>query len=111
MASKVKPIKPEDIAVAKKAYIPYEVVKAFNNLIAKEWNGREAIVKQCDVIKEILKMFDGTKTPMSVDGIYKEEYLEVEEIYRAEGWHVEYDKPGYDDHYEPNWTFRKNKSR
>ncbi len=44
---------------------------------------------------------------MSSSEIYERHLLDVEPSYRAEGWEVEYDKPGYNETYEATFTFRK----
>lgn len=39
--------------------------------------------------------------------VYGKQYLDVEDIYRKEGWKVVYDKPAYCETYEPTFTFSK----
>lgn len=103
--NKVKPIKPDEVDGAK--VIPDEVIKAFNTLIAKEWDGRSAILRQGDVIKEIGRNLKASGKVMARSELFDEHYLDVEEIFRQEGWKVHYDKPAYNEDYEPSWTFQK----
>lgn len=39
--------------------------------------------------------------------IYENRWLDIEDSYRAVGWHVEYDKPGYCESYEATFTFKR----
>ena len=100
-----EPIKPEDVIDAKKKTLPSEVIDSFNFLIARNWNGRSATVLQKDVCDEIVRR-------MGLDGgtrerIYENHWLDVEAIYRATGWVVTYDKPGYCETGEPYFKFSK----
>ncbi len=97
----VKPIKPNEV-VEKKVF-PDEVITAFNELIAKNFSQGEASFKQEDIVKLIVAK--GIKR----NTIYPNHLLDVEELYRAQGWEVEYDKPGFNETYEPTFTFRKKK--
>ena len=38
--------------------------------------------------------------------IFSEGYLNVEEVYREQGWVVSYDKPGYNESYDANFKFK-----
>ncbi len=91
------PISPTEAASGK--HIPDEVFDAFNELI-QEGSG---VVRQKDVVARIL-----AKMP-AVDSntVYQRGWLNVEGAYRAKGWRVEYDKPGWDESYEAFFTFRK----
>lgn len=86
-----KPIRPEEIAGVKKEQLPNEVIEAFNEEIAKHYNNGRAKVLQKDVVARI-------RTKMDIDAdkdhhIYNDKWLDVEGIYRAEGWKVRYEKP------------------
>ena len=39
--------------------------------------------------------------------IYDKNWLDVEDVYESAGWKVEYDKPGYNENYEPTFTFSR----
>lgn len=96
-----KPIKPSEIVSAKRETIPGQVFAAFNTCIANAFRGKSAKVLQKDVIAEIMKRMP------SVDRneIFNGGWLDVEDVYRAEGWTVEYDKPGYNESYPATFTF------
>jgi len=53
-----KPITPSEITKAKKEAIPDEVFDAFNELIAKHWNGHSATIKQTEVANLIASKLD-----------------------------------------------------
>jgi hypothetical protein len=103
--NKVKPISPYEIDKAK--VIPDEVIEAFNVLIAKNWNGRYAIVGQEEAIEEILKRL---KT-RNRNKLFDEGYLDVEGKFQEVGWDVTYDSPAYNETYEPSWKFQKKQER
>ena len=100
MARKI--LRPDEITDAKKEYIPDGVFDVFNMLITKHWNGHEAIVKQEELMTHIQNRLGCER-----EKIYAEKYLDVEDIYRAEGWSVTYDKPAYCENYEPYFEFKK----
>ena len=97
----MKPITPNEVASQKLKTMPEGVLAAFNELIASKYTDGISVVTQDDVIKLIF-----LKTDINRAEVFKEGYLNVEEIYREAGWKVEYDKPGYNESYSPFFTFR-----
>lgn len=95
------PIKPDDVTQKKTSTIPDVVFDAFNETIAKHWDGRVARFEQREVVALI------TAKGISSTDAYAKKYLDVEESYRAVGWSVEYDRPGYNETYEPTFTFQR----
>lgn len=79
--------------------IPDEVFLVFNALIAQNlYNGRSR-VKQNDVVEILVQQgFDKSE-------IFKKHWLDVEDGYRKAGWKVEYDKPAYNESYDPSFRF------
>jgi hypothetical protein len=102
----VKPIKPSVAAKkaqkAKESNIPPEVIKIFNKLIVKNLNGNRAIIEQEEAILTI-----SSEMNVPRQTIFDLNYLNVESIFRKEGWRVEYDKPGFNEFYEPTFTFSR----
>ncbi len=99
MSNKTMPIRPSEIPETKVKIFPDEVFESFNELIAQQWCGHSVNIKQKDVIDLMIKK-----------GLKKEEisnqgWLNIEEVYRSVGWTVKYDKPGYNENYEPSFTF------
>lgn len=100
----VKPISPSEVAEIKKDLLPDFVIETWNNTIAKFWNGSYAMIFQNKIITELLE-----KSPILItrNEIFDEHWLDVEDIYIAEGWNVKYDKPAYNENYEPTFKFSK----
>lgn len=98
----VKPITPSQVIKKKKDGIPDFVIEAFNTLIAKNFNGHSSTLRQEDVLQVILAASpEGTTS----DKVFDEHWLDVEDIFRKAGWDVEYDKPAYNETYEPTFKF------
>lgn len=98
-----KPISPSEVVALKTERIPPAIFDAFNSMIAKHWDGRAATFEQRAVVDEILERFKGTTR----EDIFNSKWLDVEESYRAAGWRVDYDRPGYNETYEARFTFTK----
>ena len=98
-----KPITPDEVGEVKSSKMPPEVFDAFNECIAKHWDGRSANFTQKEALAAILaKLPDETS-----ETVYENRWLDVEELYRRAGWHVDYDRPGYCETYEANFTFKR----
>ena len=96
-------IKPSQVAKTKKSVIPKGVFDAFNELIAKNFGGGSADVGQEEAVKLACKKLK------IKDSEFEDEWLNIEEVYEAAGWKVDYDKPCYygGDNYKPFYTFTK----
>ena len=97
----VKPITPEEATSAKADSLPESVLLAFNELIAKNFDGRMSEFTQKEA--EALLVKKGIKR----SDIYEQGYMDVEDIYREAGWRVTYDKPGYNESYDAKFTFER----
>ncbi len=102
----VKPITPQEAHDAHEESIPHEVITAFNHLIKTNWNptSLSAVVPQDAVAKLAAEALDVTEGVL-----YDHHWLDVEDLFRAAGWDVEYDKPGYNESYTASFTFRRKK--
>jgi len=98
------PIKPSEVRQHKTDLLPEEVFIAFSDCIAITWDGRSSVVKQRDVVGRIAAAMSITTAE-----VVQRHYLDVEEAYRAHGWDVEYDKPGYNETYEATFRFTTGK--
>jgi hypothetical protein len=109
-----KPITPQEVVSKKCDSLPDVVLTAFNEQIAESWNGYDSTFLQNDIIDTIIKKLKvqqpNLSTPQCRQLIFDKGYLDVESIYKAVGWKVEYDKPGYNESYEPSFKFTKGKS-
>ena len=102
----IAPIRPEEVVDAKirLGVIPEQVIEVFNTLIAKHMSGSSARVPQNEVIAMIISRLNCSR-----DSIFTSRYLDVEDVYRASGWSVYYDKPGYNESYDAYFEFKKPK--
>lgn len=102
MANKVsiRPISPKEAMGHCYGNIPSEVIDTWNKMIVKKLSNGTAVIRQAEIVKAICK-------EMSVKPIfiYAQRWLDIETLYRKRGWKVEYDKPGYNETYEPTFTF------
>jgi len=96
-----QPITPNEVVRLKEKILPNEVFDAFNELIAKKWNGRSSTVLQCEVVK----LLKGKMQLEDTSIIFDNNWLDVEPVYRDAGWVVKYDKPGYNESYEASFKF------
>ena len=100
----VKPISPKEVAGSKKQSMPDAVLESFNEMIKENEDDGYAIFLQKEVVKRM------KKKGLKEKDIFDKGYLNVETIYRKEGWNVEYDNPGYCESYDSSFTFsRKSK--
>jgi hypothetical protein len=105
----VSPIKPIDtkkrqreLELEKARLIPEQIVQVFNHLIAENrFSNNESTVSQDKAIARILKAMP----EVTRDQIFDNKWLDIEPLYREEGWKVFYDKPGYNETYTPSWKF------
>ncbi len=98
----VKPITPSQAEKLKSSSIPDAVIEAFNELIAEKLNGRHATVMQKEAVRRIK-----TKMKVTNDELFYNGWMDVEPIFRKAGWKVTYDKPAYNESYEPSFQFSK----
>lgn len=99
----IKPISPNEVVEKKQEIFPGEVIGCLNHLIAKNWDGHKSVILQVEIVEQICEVMKIEKVK-----VYDNNYLEIEDIYRDQGWCVEYDKPGYNEvYYPPSFTFTK----
>lgn len=97
----VIPLSPAQALQQKGEYIPDGVVQAVNDLLVKKMSKttRSIVLRQCDII-------DASCAHM---GIHREKFelswLDFEALFEGFGWKVSYDKPGYNESYEPTFEF------
>jgi hypothetical protein len=102
----MKPISPQEVAQAKAKRIPEPIIRAFNDLIAKNWDGEFSVVFQVKVIELAIEYFcEEKQIQVTREKIFQNNWLDIEEIYRNEGWKVIYDRPSYCENYEAYFKF------
>lgn len=96
------PIRPSEIAEAKKKLIPPEIFEVVNELLVlRSTGGRSSInITQNEIIEKVLSKLNIDRTELFSNG-----YLNFEEAYREYGWEVYYDKPCYNESYDAFFKF------
>lgn len=101
--SNVQPIRPDQVGETKIIIFPDAVLESFNEIIAQNYCNGQSHFKKDDAValmesKGLLR-----------NEIYEKHWLDVEDVYRAAGWKVEYDQPAYCETYAATFTFIKKK--
>ena len=101
---KNRPITPEEVRKSRITYIPDIVFEAINELIIKHFDGKESIVKQDEILDKICT----EETGLTHNMVFDFHFLDIEDIYREQGWEVTYDKPTYCEDYDAYFKFEIN---
>ena len=96
-----KPISPEEVVQLKLEQVPDGVIRAFNEAIAEHYQGGRAEVPLWLVRNKITIHTDTPED--TIPGWW----LDIEEIYRKEGWEVSFYKPDYGESWQSYFDFRK----
>lgn len=109
----VKPLSPGQVAETKQ--IPHEVISTVNELLQEKFNGHSCWLGQDEVIDWALQKFKESggatfnsryeKVEVTRQMLFDRGWLNFEVLFRAHGWDVMYDKPGYNETYPANWKF------
>lgn len=94
------PLSPETAREAQMDAIPPGVISIFNNLIVENFSANT------NSAKVLLEDFVGALRE-NLGNDFPSFYLDVENVYRAAGWLVEFDKPGYNESYNASFQLRK----
>lgn len=95
------PISPDDIPAAKETVFPPFVYDCFNKCITQKYTNGRATVYLKDVTPLIKDACKENNIPFHTD------FLNIEEVYRAQGWNVVYDGPAYCESYDAYFVFSK----
>jgi hypothetical protein len=98
----IKPLSKEEVKRGKT--IPDIIIKTVNELLIKNYHNGKAIIMQSEIV-DMVSGDSGDPDCISRTDIYDNNYLDFEDIYRAIGWKVTYDKPGYSESYDPRFIF------
>ncbi len=96
----IGPISPDEAKAT--IAIPEAVFEVVNELLRERAGSGRCTLKQNEVVKLLL-----AKVDVGESEIFRRNWLDFEEAYRAAGWKVEYDKPGYNETYEATWAFSR----
>jgi len=97
------PITPDQVPAARQAVLPDRVIVVFNALIVKAWDGQRAMVYQEEAVEAIL----GAGIVRTREEVFEQGLLNVEPVYQAAGWHVAFDKPGWNESYPAYFVFAR----
>lgn len=100
--TKVQPINPNEIVNEKIKAIPDQVIRVFNELIARNWNNDRSIVFTNEAV-EFIKFLTGA----SKDTIIQNHWLDIEPIYTANGYEVTYNEASGNESFPSYYEFRK----
>lgn len=104
----VKPLTPSEVAAEQVTTIPDFVIEAVNGLLLAGFRGGRAKLYQPQLVDAIIqKAPDGTLR----SDVFANHWLDFEDTFRQAGWVVVFDKPGYNESYDPNFTFTRALSR
>lgn len=98
----VKIISPAEAEKLKRERIPEFVIESFNELLISNYNPNGTVITQEDVIVEIMNR---SPDDISRNEIFDNGWLDVEPLFKENGWNVEYDKPGLGESYKARFIF------
>lgn len=105
--SSVEAWTPDEVRAQKINFIPPEFVEAVNELLTKKWTGRSATIRLTDLKQLVAHKMRTNGSPNLGKNYADEGWLDFEPIFEDKGWKVVYDRPGWDESYDPNWTFTR----
>lgn len=94
----VEPVGPNDIII--EHVIHPSMIRAVNMLLSR-FNGKSLTLKEKEIVTKFLEL----EPDISRDVIFDNHWLDFEGIYIRKGWKVSYDRPGYDENYDPYYIF------
>jgi len=107
----VKPIEPDEVAANQINVLPDFVIAALNELLTIKYDGHSAYFLQKELIDLIVKKMGplpGSEVTAR-HNVYESNWLNFIPLYEAFGWKVDYDRPGFSETYDANYTFRRKK--
>lgn len=92
MVIQSKPITPEQAREKFVKNIPDIIIDAINELIVEHYSPtkRSSSVKQDEILDKVKDVY-----PRQT--VFDNNWLDIEDIYRSQGWKVKYEKPSYGD--------------
>jgi len=105
MKRKVEPLSPDAVATAFAESIPDFVIEAVNNLLQTKAHQGQAILRQDDIINECVRLAMQDGSSITRNQIFDNHWLDIEPIFEAAGWIVNYDRPGHGESYAATFEF------
>lgn len=109
----VVPFTPAEVADQQVKRLPEFVIEAVNEVLVKKTVNGYGTIPQDDLIEAIcvkarMTMSHKFKSVAQLrEVLFAERWLDFEKTYRAAGWKVDYDRPGYNESYSATFTFSK----
>ncbi len=94
-------ISPKDVGFEKAKHFPDFVLEEWNKMIAQKFTAGRARIEQDEMVAVLQRYTENGHR----QEVFDSGWLNVEEVYREQGWKVEYDKPGYCESYAASFTF------
>lgn len=95
----VKPFTPQAAKDAQQNAVPEIVLSIVNHFLAQRAASNLIFINQKEVVEQL------EEAGYTRSAIFAEHLLDFEAAYRANGWKVVYDKPAYNETYDPRWEF------
>ena len=99
MDSDIRPISPAEAIIARSKNFSDKAIEAFNELIVKNFANNHSVVTFKSVVALMREM--GT----NVEAVYSNDWLRVEDAYRAQGWKVKYSEPDHGEKFDSYFDF------
>ena len=106
MAESIKPITPKEIEDNLVDIFPEAVIQAFNELIRENYKVNGTTTFTLNAVKKTIKLIDPSA---NINELIDKGKLDVESLYRKNGWSVSYHSPDRDENFEEHFSFRKKK--
>lgn len=100
--SEIKPITPQEAKKDVKCNIPDFVITGINNAIKNNYHKSGFLIKQKEIISEILKISPNTQENI----IYNNNWLDFEELYENYGWNISYESPDRSETFDSYFYFK-----
>jgi hypothetical protein len=87
----IKPLTPQEVKVLPIAHP--QMIEVVNELLRLRFDGARAVIKQDEIKEAFLKRvpeYDSLR-------MFAEKLMDFEPTFRNAGWHVVYEKPGYNE--------------
>ncbi len=97
----VTALTPKEVAAKREESRPAVVVEVFNEMLVDAFSGFQAVIYEKDVVAKLVER------GLTREDIYRFDWLEIQKLYRAKGWEVVRDRPGYNECYDTYFRFRK----
>lgn len=112
-----EPFSPQQLAQFRKETFDPIMIQAVNEcLIDNYGSGQNIMLRQGDIIERYIKLYKLAHAASHKDNetiredAFEKGLLDFEKFYVQRGWRVEYDKPGFNESYEPTYTFSPKKN-